>query len=119
MSARAEEAVHVAIKEWLELVLPTAIVIHVPNNPRSATSGARLKRMGMIAGWPDLTVMLPEGARTFCLEVKAAKGALSPKQRAVHDLLTAKRIPVGVVRSIEEARSFIAGIGITTRESAR
>jgi hypothetical protein len=112
----AEEAIHVAIKEWLEAVLPNAIVIHVPNAPRSKIAGARLKRMGMIAGWPDLTVMVGDGAKTFCLEVKVARGSLSKDQRAVHDMLAAKRIPVATVRSIDEARAFVSGLGITTRE---
>lgn len=114
-----EDTIHIAIKRWLETVLPTAIVLHVPNDgKRSEAAGARLKRLGMLAGWPDLTVMLPAEERVFLLEVKNQSGVLSSDQRACHAMLRARRIPVAVVRSIDDARIAIRGWGIETRETA-
>ncbi len=47
-------------------------------------TGSRLKRMGTAKGWPDFIINLPGGSIGY-IEVKAAKGRLSPEQAAFRD----------------------------------
>ena len=58
-------------------------VMHIPNEgKRSDAYGARMKRLGLRKGFPDLFVPLPKrGYHGFFIEMKARKGKLSPDQR--------------------------------------
>src|SRR5450755_427866 len=49
--------------------VPGLVFFHVPNAPRSAQTGARLKSMGMRAGVSDLILVHDE--RIYALELKA------------------------------------------------
>lgn len=113
-----ETKIHCSIVQWLEAVLPWAEVHHSPNGgKRSEIEGAQFKRMGTRAGRPDIEVSLPEG-RTLFMEVKTQAGDLSKEQRECIARLKKLGFPVGVVRSIDEARSFLRGNGVETREVA-
>lgn len=113
-----ETKIHCSIVQWLEAVLPWAEVHHSPNGgKRSEAEGAQFKRMGTKAGRPDIEIGLPE-ARTIFLEVKTQAGDLSKEQRECIARLKKLGFAVGVVRSIDEARSFLRGNGIETREVA-
>ena len=54
------------------------VFFHVPNAPRSAQTGARLKNMGMKAGVSDLILFHEE--RLYCLELKAPGGRATESQ---------------------------------------
>jgi hypothetical protein len=111
-----EDALHKAIFRYLKAVLPHGWdVLHIPNNPRSAVAGARLKAMGMMKGAPDIMILGNE-ARVYFLEVKTPKGRASSEQRKVHDRLMDKGFPVAVVRSIDDVRDFIAMHGLPSRD---
>jgi hypothetical protein len=65
-----------------------AVFFHIFSNPRSARDGARLKRLGLKRGMPDIGV-LHRGNQMF-LEVKKRGGRSSPVQISVmHDLTRA------------------------------
>jgi hypothetical protein len=116
-----EEPIHVSIVTYLRTTLPKDwVVMHTPNNPRSEAAGARLKRMGMIAGWPDITLLgvIPGRWQPFMgfLEVKAPKGALRPAQKECHRSLQSLGFPVAVVRSIEDVRVVADAWGLPSRD---
>ena len=62
--------------------------------------GARLKRMGLQPGWPDLQFL--HKGRYFGMEVKTKTGRLSTAQRRMHSLMEDQGISVAVVRSIND-----------------
>lgn len=112
-----EATLHKLVLDYLRRVLPEAIVMHVPNGgSRNEREAVKLKRLGVVAGWPDLTILLP-GGRLALLEVKTQAGKLNPSQRDLHPRLAHLGHPVAVVRSIEEARRALADWGVVTREA--
>lgn len=62
--------------------------------------GARLKRMGLHPGWPDLQFL--HKGRYYGMEVKTKTGRLSQSQRRMHSLLEEQGVSVAVVRSIND-----------------
>ena len=84
--AQPEAAIQRAIIARLKL---SGIVCHHSPNAgkRSVIGGKRIKADGMITGWPDLTVVGPEGLVGF-LEVKAPGGKLSEAQKEIARMLT-------------------------------
>jgi hypothetical protein len=63
---------------------------------------AVLKADGMMAGWPDLTLIDRDGEVAF-LEIKAPGGVLEPSQEALLPKMRARRARVAVVMSLDEA----------------
>lgn len=120
MTARlspAERLIHIAIVDYLNAVLPDShLVAHLYNNPRSASAGAAAKRMGMLAGIPDLLILRPLG-RVMFIEVKKVGGRLSPEQTAFRLFCKQWGVPHAVCRSIEDARGFLTEHGVETREA--
>jgi hypothetical protein len=113
-----EKVVHSAIFTYLCLVLPDShLTVHLYQNPRSAIAGAIAKRLGMLSGLPDLMIIRPLGRVAF-IEVKTTVGRLSPAQRAFRLFCLQWGVPHAVCRSIDDARDFIAELGIETREAA-
>lgn len=84
--AQPEAAIQRAIIARLKL---SGIVCHHSPNAakRTVIGGRRIKQDGMITGWPDLTVVGPEGLVGF-LEVKAPGGKLSEAQKEIARMLT-------------------------------
>ncbi len=115
--SREEDQIQAAIVAHIRTVLPNAIVLHLHNNPRSKIDGARLKRMGLTAGAPDLLVCLSKGRGLF-IEVKSANGRVQPEQ---HSFATACNVigwPWFVARSIEDVSLAFEALRIKTREAA-
>jgi hypothetical protein len=115
---RDEDSVQVTIVDGLRRGLPQGWrVVSVANKPRSAIQGAREKRMGSWAGFPDLMV-LGHGAggcgacgsvhvpAAWFLEVKAPKGPVKAHQTQVHDDLKDLGFSVAVVRSWNDVVAF-------------
>lgn len=114
---RYEDAIQRGIVNWLRTVLPRAIVLHIPNAPRSKITGARLKGLGMLKGAPDLLVCLPEGRGVF-FEVKSEKGRATPEQKDFAGACEMLGWHWFLVRSIEDARACLSSINVKTREAA-
>jgi hypothetical protein len=84
------------------------------SNARSAMEGARKKRLGCVAGWPDCSIWWH--GRVVLLELKRSRGGqLSPAQKALHPRLEAAGFPVCVVRSVPEALDAVAAAGVPLR----
>jgi len=85
------------------LKLSGIVCHHSPNAAkRTVIGGRRIKQDGMITGWPDLTVVGPEGLVGF-LEVKAPGGKLSPAQAEIGMMLMRMGQIWAEVRSQDEA----------------
>jgi hypothetical protein len=117
--ARPEQAIQKSVVAYLRRVLPHGwLVVGVSNNPRSAITGAVEKAMGMVAGYPDITVLGVLDDQSFAgfIECKSASGRLSPAQVDVHDRLCDMGFPVAIVRSIEDTRAAIRAWGLPSLE---
>jgi hypothetical protein len=77
---RPEAAIHAAVCEHLRLrAKPDVLWLHVPNGERrDKITGAKLKRMGVLAGASDL--LLWHRGYSFALELKSDGGRLSDAQ---------------------------------------
>jgi hypothetical protein len=112
--SRDEDSVQVTIVEGLRRGLPQGWrVVAVANKPRSAIQGAREKKMGSWAGFPDLMVLGQSGPdfafgtpTAWFLEVKDPNGVVKKHQREVHDDLKDLGFPVAVVRSWDDVVAF-------------
>jgi hypothetical protein len=105
-----EGPVHRACLQYLETVLPGAIVHHsaneIPIRGRNAERAvAKAKWNGMKPGYPDLIAHYR--GWTLGFEVKAEGGRMSPEQNAIRDQFEAQGIPYAVVRSIEDVREAL------------
>jgi hypothetical protein len=114
---RYEDATQKAIVNYLRNVLRgSAMVLHIANNPRSARDGARLKAMGLVAGAPDLLVVLPHGKGCF-IEVKSPKGRVQEAQHSFSFTCQALGWPWFVARSVDDVKLAFKALGIPTREA--
>jgi hypothetical protein len=115
---RPEEATHRAIASALALCLPKPwLYWHTPNGGgRSKAEGGILKALGTKPGIPDLFVA-GEG-RVVALEVKAAKGRLSPAQKDTIGALAEAGIPTVIVHSLPEAIDALKALGVPLKGRA-
>ena len=76
-----EFALHAMVADVLDRWLsPGWIFTHIPSGElRDKVTAAKLKRMGVKAGWPDLLLLGPDG-RPHCLELKRRGRCLSDTQ---------------------------------------
>lgn len=103
-----EEAIHVGVVDLLRYAAkPGVIYYHPPNGEhRNPITGAKLKRMGVRPGVPDLAFVLPGGKAAF-MEIKAKRGRQSDTQREFEALASVSGAPYVVVRSIDQAREVL------------
>lgn len=114
----AEDLLQIDMGRWLHVVAPDLIWWHTPNGgARDARVGSVLKRMGALAGVPDLAFLLPD-RRVLWVEVKTPTGRLTPEQRALHPRMSDAGHPVLIARSIDDLRAILSDHGIRTREAA-
>ena len=95
-----------ALLHWLRLKkIPYAAI---PNGgKRTRWQAAQAKAEGMVAGAPDLAVILPHGV-TLWIEMKRRKGGrLSPAQEAFGEMLRSNGHRYRVCRGWEEAKEWI------------
>jgi hypothetical protein len=92
---------------WNKLPETRLCLFHVPNGMfTNAREGAKFKAQGVIAGVPDLVFVW--AGKTHYIEVKTAKGVLSPQQKALHQKWAEQGVIVNVVRSSEEIIAIVA-----------
>lgn len=116
--ARTEQPIHIAIVDYLRAVLrPGYLALHIPMNAATKTAGAIAKAMGALAGVADILILCPD-ARCAWLEVKKAGGRQHAEQVEFASWCRRHGHVYGVARSIDEARAFLASVGIPTREAA-
>lgn len=80
-----EDRLQIACVQWFSLQYPTIapLLHHSPNGgQRTIETGARFKRMGTRAGFPDLILLLPTLQHPYlCVELKTKDGRQSDSQK--------------------------------------
>lgn len=112
-----EMAVQMAIIKWLRVVMPKAMINFTKNeiNQRGRAAMlevARAKNHGVMAGWPDLTVLPYANVGVFFIEVKSKTGRVSDTQKQVHAMMEGLGYKVCVARSVDDVRAFLNENGI-------
>ena len=81
----SEDTIQTALIEWVRYNPKIKnIVFHVPNGgSRTASEGAKLKRMGVLAGVSDIFIMRARhGFNGGFIELKTIGGKISPEQKS-------------------------------------
>ena len=111
----SEDAEHLAVARYLNLL--GLRFIHVPNEgKRSPKAGARLKAMGMKAGFPDFCIFdappLAPCAKGVCIELKRQKGGkVSDEQRYWLAELEIRGWRTTVAEGANEAIEYLRDLG--------
>ncbi len=111
MKTPSEHHIQVALFDYLAFALrPELEVRAVPNGEkRHIRVASRLKAEGVRRGTPDIFVCLPAG-KVAWLEMKAAKGSLSPEQKAFREKVEALGHYYGVAKTVTEAIEYLTRI---------
>lgn len=111
-----EFRLHCAVATWLTVCLkPPAWWTTIEHGVRlPKATWARLQRVGVRAGIPDILVV--HDGRCFWIELKAAGNYATEPQRLAHERLRAAGSPVAVCRSTDDVRANLAAWGVPMRE---
>lgn len=100
-----EDNLQIQVANYLRMQYPKVLWCHTPNGgSRNAIEGAKLKRMGVRAGMPD--IMVYEDRHPFnglAIELKVGKNKPTENQVFVLNELTRNRWQTAVCYSIDEA----------------
>ena len=116
---KPEEALQVAVVEFLRLAMPASegIVFHPANGGlRSKATAGRLKAMGVLAGVPDLCFVL-KGGRVGFIELKAGKNDTSDGQDWFGDVVRDLGGEWAEARSIDDVAAALRSWGVKLRGS--
>ncbi|MHB2169940.1 VRR-NUC domain-containing protein [Alsobacter sp. R-9] len=103
----SEHELQVGIVAMIRAKYRKVLVYAVPNGgARFIREASRLKDEGVLAGVPDLALILPDGRAAF-IEVKAPKGVLSNEQKVFRDWALSNDIPWAVARNIDDATAVL------------
>lgn len=110
-----EHALHMQVADFLDLALPDdAIWWHTPNEGRrDAKTGAKLKRLGMRAGFPDICICYR--GRLYAIELKAPGATLRKTQRETKRKLVRAGAICSVASSMEAVWGCLDGFGIPVK----
>lgn len=114
--ASPELSLHLAVAELLtRFAEPGVVFWHTNNTTSSARYGAKLKRMGVLAGVADFIVIVPgmstTTSRVAFMELKAPKGRLSDSQQSFRSSVEHAGCFYEVIRSVDEATDYLRDIG--------
>ncbi len=114
-----EENLQRAVWQHIKLLArPDVIAFAVPNgSPKSKRTGARFKAQGLVPGIADLCFVLTDGSAAF-LELKSAKGRMSPEQRSFASKCERMKVPFAVANNIDDALSILRGWGVFDKAPA-
>ena len=111
-----EDRIQQAIVKFLRLAYPRFVTFAIPNGGgRSKAQGGILKATGVLAGIPDLCVLMPD-AKALFIEVKTPKTLttkkryLSPDQRGIKSRLELLGFPVHVCRSVDDVAEVMRSL---------
>lgn len=117
----------IAFVEHLETYFPRTHGIlnytHIANEGRNKRDGARLKKMGVHAGWFDYvfvwrnpsilaSAIAQNPPQMGFLEAKIGKNSLSPTQKRFDDFMRPMDIPLEEFRTVEEGHNILIRWGL-------
>lgn len=106
-----ERNLQIMAVNYIRGAFPHVLCAHVPNGgSRNVREGANLKRMGVLAGMPDLLIWWPKGMGA--IELKADKGKLTEKQEGVLEHLARCNVSTAVCRSVSEVEEAMTAWGL-------
>lgn len=110
---RPEDAIQAAVVEHLRFRHVPGLVWHSTPNERKANGreGARLKRMGLRPGAPDLVFILPPIGTYAGLELKTKAGRQSAAQREFQYEAAKAGALYAVAHGVDEAITILRGWG--------
>lgn len=116
MKTSPEYGLHTFVVDALRLYAAPGVIYFHPANegPRSPRYAAKLKRMGVLAGVADLVIVV-EGKACF-LELKSAKGKLSPAQKAFRQASASASAPYAIASTPEQACNVLLEWGALARD---
>lgn len=120
---QSEDDLAKSVADYLRLAWPSALPWwHTPNGGKRVTvtrtdrrtgktyefspEAKKLKQMGVRAGVPDLTFILPNGQAAF-IELKVGANDLSDEQADLREELLALRCGYATCRSVDEVETTI------------
>lgn len=104
---RPEQLLQQQIVRFIDAAYPTLLYWHTPNGgARNPVEAGIFKTLGVKAGVPDLTFILPLGKAAF-IELKAGKGRLTDSQQAFRDRAQQLDCLWAEVRSLNEAADVL------------
>ncbi len=115
---RPEETIQRAVFQHIAArAMPGVFAWHTPNGgKRNLVEAIKLKRMGTLAGVPDVLILM--GGRLYALELKAPKGRLTPAQERVLERMKVCGATVATTYGLDEALVALEVWGILRREKA-
>lgn len=119
MAAGPEDILQMQIARFLKVAAPDLLWWHTPNGgTRKIGEARKLKDMGVLAGVPDMTFILPGGLVAF-IELKAPKGRLEPSQKAFAEAAIKAGAAWAVCRSLEEVEATLRSWNVPLRARAQ
>jgi len=110
-----EHSLQVAIIQYLRF--EKVFVIAIPNGGRrDVTTGARLKKEGVVAGAPDLVLILNNGEVVW-VELKTPKGSQQKTQKWFEEELLKRGHKYFIWRSLDDAKAFVQERQLSSRTS--
>ena len=111
MNSHEEDNLQINCVAWFRMQYPKYIIHHSPNGgkrqikvnkygQRYCPEGTRFKKMGTIAGFPDLLIITP--FKIIFIELKSKTGSRSPSQKEIHEELKSNGQKIFMAKSLEE-----------------
>lgn len=114
----SEYSLHLTVADWLRWQCPHLTWWHCGQTATSARHGSNLKRMGVQAGVPDLTFIIPPHGRIGFIELKAGKGKQTETQVTFEQRVRNDGALYAVCRSLEEVEGTLKGWGVLKERAA-
>jgi len=106
-----EDDLQIAVMRFVAAAVRKDVLVFHPANggARSKAQGARFKAMGVVAGIPDLVIII--NGRAHGIELKTTKGRVSDVQWDVAELWVQAGGVYALARSVEDVRILLKGWG--------
>ena len=106
-----EDDLQIACITWFRLQFPNILIHHSPNGGfRDAREAARFKKMGTLAGFPDLIILCPsneEFSHALFIELKSAKGLQTQSQKEFQQKVITFGYAYRIIRSLDEFMELV------------
>lgn len=116
--AQPEFELQCVVADWMRYAMPARApwTAFPAGEARTAMTGGRLKRMGLMPGWPDIIVLFD--GLFIGIELKAGKGRMSDEQAAVQHGIIENGGWFQVCRSLDEVQALLRRAGVPLKARA-